>query len=59
MRPRMELCFSSGSEASLVLSVMALHRIEQLLGVIADAIFEDNLDVFNVGDASGGITFYH
>ena len=36
---------------------MTLHRIEQLPGVISGAVLEDDLDVFDIRDASGWITF--
>jgi hypothetical protein len=33
-----------------VLPVVPLHRIQELLRVVADAVLEDDFDVFNIGD---------
>src|SRR5882762_3926012 len=37
---------------SSIFSAMALHGVQQLRGVIADAVLEDDLDVFDVPDAT-------
>src|SRR5438105_12675449 len=37
---------------------MSLDRIEQLFRVVSDAILENDLDVFDIGDVSGRITFH-
>src|SRR5258708_20484458 len=44
---------------SSILSITALHRIQQLAGVVSDAVLEDDFDVFDVRDASGRITLHH
>src|SRR5262245_20213838 len=41
--------------ARLVLAVMPLHRLEQLRRVVTHSVLEDELDVLDVGDASGRI----
>src|ERR1700730_14987203 len=43
----------------LILSVTILHRIEQLIDVISDAVLEDNGDVFDIRDASGWIALHN
>src|SRR5260221_1041649 len=42
-----------------VLAVVAFHGIEQLSGVVADTVFEDDLDVLDVRDVDGRIAFHH
>jgi len=45
--------------ASLIFPIVALHRIQQFIGVVSGAILEDNLDIFDIRDPSGRITFHH
>lgn len=35
----------------------SLHRLNQLLCVVADAVFENDLDLFDVADVGGGFPF--
>src|SRR5215469_9768002 len=43
--------------AALILAVPSSHRVQELLGVIADPVLEDNLDIFDVDNSPGRITF--
>jgi hypothetical protein len=45
--------------AFLILPIPAVHRLQQLLGVIADAILEDDFHVLDIRDAGSRITFHH
>src|SRR5436309_3099510 len=48
---------ASRRTAPLVLSIATLHRLEQLLRVVADAVLEDDLHVLDVRDARRRIAF--
>jgi hypothetical protein len=40
----------------LIFPIVALNGIEQLFGVVSDAVFEDDFDVFDIRDASTRVT---
>src|SRR2546422_9203126 len=40
-------------------SYQPLHRLNQLLRVIADTILEDDFDLLDVADIGGGVSFHH
>ncbi len=37
----------------------SLDRLDQFLRVVANAVFENDFDVFDVGNCRGGISFHH
>ena len=49
---------NDAAKSVLILAIMALYGIEQLFRVIPDAILEDDLDVLDIGNVRGGITFH-
>src|SRR5207237_9444833 len=49
----------TSSAAALILAIVTLHRIEKLRGVVSDAVFENDFDVLDIGNALGRIAFDH
>src|SRR5437762_12093046 len=49
---------NDAAKSVLILAIMALYGIEQLFRVIPDAILEDDLDVLDIGNVRGEITFH-
>src|SRR5438067_5144847 len=49
----------TSSAAALILAIVTLHRIEKLRGVVSDAVFENDFDVLDIGNARGRIAFDH
>src|SRR6266568_6538306 len=52
-------CTMRMKNVRLIFSIVALHRFEQLFGVVSDAVLEDDFDVFDIRDARGGIALHH
>jgi hypothetical protein len=44
---------------ALTYPYQSLHRLDQLLRVVTDVVFENNLDLLDVENVCGGISFHY